>query len=60
LAGPQNRDLLVARLSALAFPRSDRHDHSEAADVRTGCRMGSVQIGLQGREGLSTVVRVWI
>jgi predicted nucleic acid-binding protein len=44
-AGPKNRDLLVERLSVLAFLQPDKQDHIAAADIRNACRRRGVQIG---------------
>jgi predicted nucleic acid-binding protein len=44
-AGPKARNLIVARLSALAFVPPDRNDHLEAAEIRNQCRRRGVQVG---------------
>lgn len=44
-AGPKHRDILVERLSVLAFLQTDKRDHIEAADIRNTCRRRGVQIG---------------
>lgn len=44
-AGPKARSLLIERFAALGFLQPDRDDHIEAAEVRSACRRGGVQIG---------------
>jgi predicted nucleic acid-binding protein len=43
--GPKNRDLLVERLSVLAFLQPDKQDHIAAAEIRNVCRRRGIQIG---------------
>ena len=44
-AGPQARDKIIARFSALPFVRPERTDHVEAAEVRNACRARGIQVG---------------
>ena len=44
-AGPEARDSIVERFTALAFIEPDRQDHIDAAEVRNTCRHHGVQIG---------------
>ena len=44
-AGPKSREAIVDRFSALPLLVPDREDYVAAADLRSHCRRGGVQIG---------------
>lgn len=44
-AGPQARDTIVGRFSALPYLVPDRSDHIAAAELRNSCRQAGVQVG---------------
>ena len=44
-AGPQARDAIIARFSAIGLVMPDRADHIAAAEIRNTCRRGGVQAG---------------
>jgi predicted nucleic acid-binding protein len=44
-SGPNARNQILDRFSALPLLMPDREDHIEAAELRNRCRRGGVQIG---------------
>ena len=44
-SGPKARDQIIERFAALPLLVPDREDHISAADIRSACRRGGVQVG---------------
>jgi predicted nucleic acid-binding protein len=44
-SGPQARDLILDRFSAVPLLAPDREDHIQAAELRNRCRRSGVQVG---------------
>ena len=44
-SGPNARDQIIERFAALPLLVPDREDHISAADIRSACRRGGVQVG---------------